>query len=159
MRLPPGDSGLVRHTLTEDRLAAYAAWFALPSAYKKGDIPKDVATLAKHFGVSAKSIEEAKRRPEMVKRVAEHLQAAATYGMPEILYAMIDKAADKADKESTKAARFVAEIAGVIKSGGSVNVSNTVVQPMMGEMDDEALRTAVWEIAKRAVPPRGADAG
>ncbi len=139
-------------------MEAYSAWFALPSAYKKGDIPKDVASLAKHFGVSAKSIEEAKRRPEMVKAVADHLHAAAVYGLPDILFTMIDKASDKADKESAKAARFVAEIAGVIKSGGSVNVSNTVVTPMMGDLTDEELRSQVWEIAKRAVPPsRSAD--
>ena len=153
--MPEGDSGLVRHTLTEERLEAYSAWFSLPTSYKTGDIPRDVVALAKHFGVSAKSIEDAKRRPDMVKRVAERLHAAAVYGMPDILWNMIGKAADSADKEAPKAARFVAEIAGVIRSGSAVQVNNTVVTPTM-DLSDDALITAVEDIARRRVivPPR-----
>ena len=158
MVLPEGDSGLKKHNLTADRLTAWAAWFSLPAAMRKGDIPKDIPALAKAFGVSAKAIEEARRRPELVKAVAENLHSAAVMGLPEILWTMIKKAEDGTDKECTKAARFVAEIAGVIKSGGSVNVSQTTVVPMAGEWTDDELRSKVWEIAKRAVPPnRGSD--
>ena len=134
-------------------MTAYSAWFALPTALKKGEIPKDLATLAKHFGVSVKSLEEAKRRPEMLKAVKDHLHAAAVYGMPDILYNMIEMAAEKGNKEAPKAARFVAEVGEFIRGGGSVNVSQTTVVPMAGEWTDDELRSKVWEIAKRAVPP------
>ena len=153
MKLPEGDSGLQRHQLTEDRLDAWATWFALPAKIKDGDIPKDINSLAKRFGVSAKFLNECKQRPEMIKRVTEKLHAAAVYGLPEILFTMIGKAADAEDKDPTKAARFVAEIAGVIKSGGSVNVNTTMVTPVAGEWTDQELRSKVFEIARRAVPP------
>lgn len=120
---------------------------------KEEGFPGDIPALAKAFGVSAKFVNEAKRRPEMIKAVAERLHDVAVMGLPEILWNMIDKASNKDDKDCTKAARFVAEIAGVIKSGGSVNVSTTTVMPMMGDLSDQELITKVEEIARRRVPP------
>ena len=134
-------------------MAAYSLWFALPDACKKGDIPKDLPALAKHFGVSVKSIEEAKRRPEVATAVLEKLRHSATFALPNILWTMIAKAEDAADKECIKAARFVGEFTGAIKAGGSVNVNNTVVTPVAGDWTDQELRSKVFEIAKRAVPP------
>lgn len=139
--------------MTEERLAAYSAWFALPSSERKGDIPKDIAALAKHFGVSAKSIEEAKRRPEMIKRVKERLQAAAVYAMPDVLWAQIDIATDKEHRDCGKAARFVGEVSGAINRGGGVNINNTTVVPMSDDIPDDVLITRMEEIARRRVSP------
>lgn len=88
----------------------------------------------------------------MVKAVAERLHAAAVYGMPDILWNMIDIAQDKANKECTKAARFVGEVAGAISKGG-VNVQNTVVTPLQSDMPDEILMEQVERVFRRRVPP------
>lgn len=134
-------------------MAAYSAWFALPAAEKKGEIPKDVAALAKHFGVSAKSIEEAKRRPEMAKAVKERLTMAAVYAVADILWTQIDIATDKEHRDCGRAARFVAEVAGVINKGGGINVNTTMITPMSDDIPDEVLITRMEEIARRRVPP------
>lgn len=154
MRLPEGDSGLTKHTLNQERLDALSAWFALPSSEKRGDIPKDVAAMAKHFGVSAKFIEESKRRPEMAKRVKERLTMAAVYAVADILWTQIDIATDKDHRDCGKAARFVAEVAGVINRGGGINVNTTMITPMSDDIPDEVLITRMEEISRRRIPPR-----
>lgn len=134
-------------------MEALSAWFALPEAQKKGEIPKDVAALAKHFGVSAKFVEESKRRPEMAKRVKERLQMAAVYAVADILWTQIDIATDKEHRDCGRAARFVAEVAGVINKGGGFNINQSIITPMSDDIPDEVLITRMEEIARRRVPP------
>ena len=144
-----GESGLVRFQLTEERLNAFSTWWAVPTAMKDGDIPKDELALAKHFGVTTKWLREVKQRPEVIGAVREKLHAAAVYGMPDILFKQIQVAAEG----DTKAARFCAEISGVIKQHG-IQVNNNVISPVVNEeISDEHLVARVREVFGRRVNP------
>ena len=153
VKVPEGESGLEKFNLTDERLNAFSTWWALPSAMKDGDIPKDELALAKHFGVTTKWLRECKQRPEVAAAVRDKLHQAAIYGMPDVLFKQIQVA----ETGDTKAARFVAEISGVIKQNG-VQVNNNVISPTVYQgMSDDELMEAGRRIWGRRVEPEDTD--
>ena len=70
----------------------------------------------------------------MLKRVKEKIQLAVLYMLPNVLDKQYALAVSQHDN---KAARFIAEIGGVIKSGQSIQNTTNVVQPVSYQGDDD----------------------
>lgn len=155
--IPEGESGLARFQLTDERATVLSSFWATPTAFRSELLAKNEVELAKTLGVTTKWLNEVKRRPEMVAAVRDKIHTAAVYAMPDVLMKQIG-AAETGD---TKAARFVAEISGVIKQHG-IQVNNNVINPMIKEeLSDQAVQQAFEDIIARRLPkvdPREPDA-
>ena len=137
VRVEEGESGAVTGRLTEPRLRALAAWWALPARCKTGDIPRDVLGLASALGTSPGLVRRAQRDPRVAEQVRKNTQLAAIYGMPDVLDVQLQIAAAREHKDCGKAARYVAEVAGAIKSGQSISTTTNVVNPIAFEADSD----------------------
>jgi len=87
----------------------------------------------------------------MLKRVKEKIQLAVLYMLPNVLDKQYALAVSKHDN---KAARFIAEIGGMIKSGQSIQNTTNVVTPMSYESESDEEFNARFD---RAMKERGVD--
>ena len=134
------------------------AWFSLPAKLKKGDpdFPSDLNGLAKSLGVGVRDIEKWRRQPRVYEQVATNMRMAAIYLLPDALEAQGDLAIEKKD---TKAARFLAQIAGLLGDGNAkveinnTNVSNSTLE-IQAMPDSQVFSRAaeIWARVKKAVP-------
>lgn len=145
--VPEGESGLARFQLTDERATVLSSFWATPTQFRTELLAKNEVELAKTLGVTTKWLNEVKRRPEMVAAVRDKIHTAAVYAMPDVLMKQIG-AAETGD---TKAARFVAEISGVIKQHG-IQVNNNVISPTVYEtLSDEDVIRGVETVMRRRI--------
>lgn len=155
--VPEGESGLSKKSLTGERLESLVAWFSLPSKLRgEWQLPGDEKALAKSLGVGVRDLDRWKRQPKVYEAVAQTTRLQAIYLMPEILEKQGELALEKRD---TKAARYVAQIAGVLSEGTKieVNTANTVnIAGDPSHMPDGALferAASIWAKVKEAAVP------
>ena len=151
VRVAPGETGITKSRLTEDRLEQIAEYWATPSHLRKPE-----PTFAKTLGISSASMRKWKDDQRMQKRVTDFINRKVLYMMPDIIAWCYEASAPRQGKAGAvtpgdiKAQRTLLEIGKLVKSGNANVQTMNVVQPTFydGE-DDESFMQRLRE-AKRS---------
>lgn len=126
VKVPEGESGLIRGKLTDQNIEAIAAVYALPEPVRRRKYGNDDAVvrhLAGFCGMSTALVRRAKRDRRVRARLWESLTETLDFLLPTVVYHQAELAMPP--HRDTKAARFLAELASRVKqqAGAAVNVN------------------------------------
>ena len=124
-RIPEGESGEAKGRLTQTVLESMASYFAIPEPIRRQRFgADDVAFLADRLGVTRGFVRKSQRDRRLVSSLRERVNQAVVFMMPAIIHRQAILAFEKDD---TRAARLLLEIAGFIKQAGvSVNLNQQI---------------------------------
>lgn len=139
-RVPEGESGVVQGRLTENVLESIASFYALPDEARRRNgaaDPDGVAFLASRLGVTRGFVRKQHRNPKVLAAIRRRLNEVVTLMMPNVINAQYKLAVEMAD---IKSARFLAEIAGVLKPGGITVQQNVGVNMQVNNAKDGGIQ-------------------
>ena len=112
-----GESGVVLPGKLSDKVAeSLASYYAIPARERRKQFgPSDVAFLASKLGITPGFVRKHQRSPRVIAGIRRRLNEAAVLLMPDVLMAQAERAIVGKD---TVAAKFVGEVAGVVRAGG-----------------------------------------
>jgi len=151
VKLPEGESGVVRGNLTEERQDALAEWYGKTQAEKIAAGLPDPGSVAQLLGISTATVRKAKKDKRIISKIREQLDRQLLYDVVEIRPVIKAMALNENEKGDTrlKAARTIEELAGNLKKTPAVELNTTNVHPTIWqEMTDDQVLDAVERIAR-----------